>query len=334
MKNDKYGNLYVVDQGNHCVRKIVATCIPPNSPNSTTSATALNICYGQATTLSVLDPGLITWYDYPSGGTSLGTGFTFTTPLLFTDTVFYAEVRTCTSSLTMTAFPINVNSNPIITSTNDTTICNGSVITLNGGGGISYNWSGGVSNGVPFVPNVSSTYTVIGTDTNGCTATASTNIIVNTPDPSFNSSGAILSAVQSGAIYQWYNCDSNLIINNETNQNYNVTGSGTYALIINQGGCVDTSTCLNVTLTGNELELHESSYFLIYPNPASNSTRISFNEQEATKFELMNSQGCRIYEVLSPVEYLIINTTAFPPGVYYARLITKKSSVTQKLIIR
>ncbi len=50
----------------------------------------------------------------------------------------------------------------------DQTVCSGSDVTLSGSGASSYSWNNGVSNGVVFNPTVTKTYTVTGTDANGC----------------------------------------------------------------------------------------------------------------------------------------------------------------------
>jgi len=53
----------------------------------------------------------------------------------------------------------------------DQSICDGSQVTLIGSGATSYTWDNGVTNNTPFTPTASATYTVTGTDANGCTAT-------------------------------------------------------------------------------------------------------------------------------------------------------------------
>ena len=66
--------------------------------------------------------------------------------------------------------------------------------------------------------------------------------------------GATLTAEQSGATYQWLDCDNGYaVIATETNQSYtpsNVTGN--YAVEVTLNGCVDTSACYHVDYTGIE----------------------------------------------------------------------------------
>ena len=75
--------------------------------------------------------------------------------------------------------------------------------------------------------------------------------------------GTQLTADQTGATYQWLDCDNNYaIINGETNQSYNPAGTGNYAVEVNMNGCVDTSACFLVAYTGIE-ELHQTEKELI-----------------------------------------------------------------------
>lgn len=65
--------------------------------------------------------------------------------------------------------------------------------------------------------------------------------------------GALLEADQTGATYQWLDCDNNYaIINGETNQSYTPAVTGNYAVEVNLNGCIDTSTCYLVDYTGIE----------------------------------------------------------------------------------
>ena len=75
---------------------------------------------------------------------------------------------------------VTVNSLPVVIAASSAgSVCAGSSVTLTGIGATYYTWSGGVTNGVSFIPSSSETYTVIGVDANGCTASASQYVQVN-----------------------------------------------------------------------------------------------------------------------------------------------------------
>ncbi|MBA2611275.1 MAG: gliding motility-associated C-terminal domain-containing protein [Bacteroidetes bacterium] len=89
----------------------------------------------------------------------------------------------CTSTASTT---LQVNANPTVTAANSGSYCAGQSFNLTAGGAASYTWSGpnGYSSNVPnpnfnnIAPNLSGTYNLIGA-TGGCTATASTALVVN-----------------------------------------------------------------------------------------------------------------------------------------------------------
>ena len=75
-----------------------------------------------------------------------------------------------------------VNPNPVIDAGADFAVCDGDAVTLSGSGaglGGTYTWDGGVTDGVAFTPAATTTYTVTGTDANGCEGTDDITVTVN-----------------------------------------------------------------------------------------------------------------------------------------------------------
>lgn len=83
--------------------------------------------------------------------------------------------NTGTGSVTINVFP-----DPIVNAGADLTVCEGDEITLSASGADSYVWTNGVQDGVPFIINNTTSYSVTGTDVNGCT---DSDIIVVTVNP-------------------------------------------------------------------------------------------------------------------------------------------------------
>ncbi len=104
--------------------------------------------------------------------------------------VIVTDTNGCVS---MDSVLISINPLPIITSSNDTSLCIGDCYQLNSTGGVSYVWtpSTGLSNDTIFnpvaCPLITTTYLVTGTDGNGCMDTASTTITIN-PLPTITTS--------------------------------------------------------------------------------------------------------------------------------------------------
>ena len=68
--------------------------------------------------------------------------------------------------------------------------------------------------------------------------------------------GSTLASNESGAVYQWIDCDNgNATIVGEVNQTFVATVNGSYAVIVDNGICVDTSACILIDLTDiNEIQ--------------------------------------------------------------------------------
>ncbi len=78
----------------------------------------------------------------------------------------------CTSTASGTQ-TITVNPLPAVSAGNDFTICENDPAVLTGSGASTYVWDNGVTNGTVFNPTTTATYTVVGTDVNGCQETDS-----------------------------------------------------------------------------------------------------------------------------------------------------------------
>ncbi|NOQ75348.1 MAG: hypothetical protein GQ574_25280, partial [Crocinitomix sp.] len=123
------------------------------------------LCAGESITLSGSGAGIGGTYVWDGGITD---GVAFTPGATATYTVTGTDANGCVGTDAVT---ITVNPLPIIDAGADDAICTGESVTLTGSGagiGGTYVWDGGVSDGVAFTPAATATYTVTGTDANGC----------------------------------------------------------------------------------------------------------------------------------------------------------------------
>jgi hypothetical protein len=163
----------------------------PTKPTITNSGLA-TFCQGNSTTLTANStPAGIYNYTWQTGETSQD--------LNVNNSGSYIVTAINSNGCTETSLPyiITVNSLPTITATSTPAsgaICIGSNATLAGAGATSYTWSGGVTNGTAFAPTTTTTYTVTGTDANGCVNTATKSITVNSlPNLTINNPTAVCS---------------------------------------------------------------------------------------------------------------------------------------------
>lgn len=113
-----------------------------NSP-TVSSTSPSSVCgSGTVTLKATASSGNINWYDKPTGGTSLSTNNSFTTPSINSTTTYYAEAISngCKSSRT----PVIATVYPIDTVTEEVVLCQGENITLDASiSGMNYLWSPG-----------------------------------------------------------------------------------------------------------------------------------------------------------------------------------------------
>ena len=149
---------------------VVVNPLPTVTATSTPSGGA--VCIGDNVILNGSGAASFTW----SGGITNGTAFAPTTTTTYT--VTGTDTNGCLNTATKL---VTVNLLPTVTATSTPlsgAVCIGNNATLNGGGAASYTWSGGVTNGTAFAPTTTTTYTVTGTDANGCVNIATKLITV------------------------------------------------------------------------------------------------------------------------------------------------------------
>ncbi|TNE71597.1 MAG: T9SS type A sorting domain-containing protein [Bacteroidetes bacterium] len=120
---------------------------------------------------------------------------------------------------------------------------------------------------------------------NGCDSLVTTMINIS-PLPSADVvlTGNTINAVETGANYQWLDCDNAFSpIAGETGQSYSPASSGNYAVeVTNQNGCVATSACEEVQLVGI-LELSAGD-ITIYPNPTNDFISFKIDNGDITYY--------------------------------------------------
>jgi len=156
-----------------------------NLPN-TPSISSLPICGKGISTITATSNGNILWYSNAAATNLINTGNSFTTNLN-ADIRYYltATIGNCTTLPTL----VNVVINPLPATLflgNDTSICNGDVLTLKAGVYNNYLWQNG-STLPTFAVNTAGTYAVIISNAAGCKSTDSitVNILTNCDDIKF-----------------------------------------------------------------------------------------------------------------------------------------------------
>lgn len=189
---------------------------------------------------------------------------------------------------------INYNplSPPTLTASGATTFCQGDSVMLTASTANSYLWSDG-STTQSITVSTSSNYSVTVTDENGCSTTSTPEAIeVNVADTSITVNEFALTSNATSATYQWLTCPTFSIISGEINQSYFPSQNGSYAAMITQNGCTDTSNCYQVTATGL-LFTSDATSIVVYPNPTNSLLTVKSIGlvNDTYKMTLSNSLG-------------------------------------------
>jgi len=209
-------------------------------PSVSATASPAAICNGASSVLTASGANTYSWSH------SLGTGSSKTVSPNSTTT--YTVTVTTTAGCTGTA-TVSVTVNPlpsVSASASPAAICNGASSVLTASGANTYSWNtGGNTASITVTPSSTTTYSVTGTSTAGCTGTATVSVTVNslptvtaTASSSTICNGATSVLTASGAnTYSW-NTGGNtasITVTPSSTTTYTVTGTTT-------AGCTSTAS--------------------------------------------------------------------------------------------
>ena len=128
--------------------------------------------------------------------------------------------------------------------------------------------------------------------------------------------GGLLTADESGAVYQWLNCPAMSPISGAISQSYNATANGEYAVIVTNNGCSDTSSCHTVIEVGI-IENDFRDKLLLHPNPTSGNFSIDLGSmQESVSISITDITGRLVHSKTFKNSQLLNLKLAEPKGVY------------------
>jgi len=198
------------------------------------------VCDGDQATLSGSGATSYTWDN------SVLDGVAFTPLSIATYTVTGTDGNGCVSS---DQVEVSLNALPTVSAGTDVSVCTGDSAILNGSGAVSYIWDNGIMDGVHFIPVAANTYTVTGTDGNGCANTDQVDVTLNSlptvgagADQTVCEGDPVTVSGTGASSYTWDNGVSDgVAFNANTTTTYTVTGADV-------NGCENTDDLL-VTVT-------------------------------------------------------------------------------------
>ena len=281
------------------------------------------VCAGESVTLTATGTGTISW----NNGVADGAGFVPTATTNYTITLTSGACSNTDQVL------VTVNPLPTVSAGADQTVCAGSSVTLNGSGVTNLSWNNGVIDGTSFLPTVTNTYTVTGTDANLCTNTDQVIVNVN-PVPTATASPSTtttLIAGPAGQDYQWINCVNDQPVNGATNASYTATANGSYAVeVTNSFGCSSTSNCVIISVVGINENNAEAS-ISVYPNPTKGKVNLKMPTEQAS-VSVYNALGKVIANYNNVQNGATIDLSNNPNGVYLIHVATEKGTSILRVV--
>jgi predicted outer membrane repeat protein len=254
----------------------------------------------------------------------------------------------CGLTVTSDSASLTVNSAPAQPSTisGNSSVCASTTNTYSispVSGATGYTWAvpgGATINSGQGTPSISVIYgansgSVSVTASNACgTSSAQTKAVtVNaSPNNGVTQSGTTLTATETGATYQWLDCNNgNAPISGATSQSYTATANGSYAVEVTKNGCKATSTCTNISTVG--IEAHAQTVFNIYPNPASNEITIELYQQGEYTLKIIDVTG----KVVADFGKVYQNNQTYTighlsEGIYFIQVKTNNGVAIKKIV--
>ena len=281
------------------------------------------ICAGASVTLTATGTGTLSW----NNGVTNGVAFNPSATTTYTVTLTSGACSNTDQVL------VTVNSLPTVSAGADQTVCAGESVTLVGSGVTNLAWNNGVVDGTDFTPTATGTYTLTGTDANGCSNTDQVTITVN-PVPTATatiSSGTTLVAGPAGQSYQWINCATSQPISGATSATYVATANGNYSVVVtNTNGCSSTSSCVTVNSAGIN-ENKEESTISVYPNPTKGKVNLTIPTEQAN-VSIYNALGKVIANYSNVQNGATIDLSNNPNGVYLIHVATEKGTSILRVV--
>lgn len=196
-------------------------------------------------------------------------------------------------------------------------LCSGDSTVLSGSGADAYTWDNSLIDGDTVAPSATSSYIVVGTDTNGCMNTDTVEIEVNDlPNVAANASETEVCEDEtvvlygSGALtYSWSGSVTDSVA-------YQVTATDTfYVTGTDTNGCAAMDSIVIEMVDCAGLESYENRHISFYPNPSHGSFTFQTDQPGGT-LKIIDAQGKLLQEKELLENKSAIATSGWQNGIY------------------
>jgi hypothetical protein len=322
---------YTVTGSNGSCISTGVKCVTIQQAGLITISGNTNVCKGSTTSFLASGANSYTW--------NTGANNALITVLPSTNTCFYVNGTTSGGCPASGSICVNVLPLPTVSITGNNVICTGQQGTvLHATGAQNYTWSTGAPSPSIFVnPPVSTTYTVYGVGSNGCTGKATVTVTIKptptlmvVPHDSIICPGEqVFLAVSGAQSYSWSNGANtpSILVSPTANVTYTVNGS--------TNGCSSTAI-INIIVSNctGVSKNHEANHTInLYPNPVQNVVSIISNSGDNVSYSLFDATGRLVLEG-SFTKARNVNMSELPDGIYIIRFDSTGRTTYQKIVLQ
>ncbi|MEN9339086.1 MAG: hypothetical protein RIQ62_398, partial [Bacteroidota bacterium] len=159
----------------------------------------------------------------------------------------------------------------------------------------------------------------------GCDSIAHLQLYLTYLNDTVQQTGNLLTASTSSptALFQWVNCHQAYApITGATNASYTPSSVGSYAVIIQDNGCTDTSVCFTIAASHTNDWMQDENWE-VYPNPSASRFQIRMPlSNEAYTWKVFDSNG-RLVMYNQEAQYtsnFTLQLTNQSPGLYWLEI--------------
>lgn len=170
----------------------------------------------------------------------------------------------------------------------------------------------------------------------GCDSIIQLNLFSLSVNTGVTQTGNVLTANHTGTFYQWLDCNNNYApIPGATSKTFTATANGSYAVIVLQGSCKDTSICYTVSNVGFAENLPGVS-ILIQPTITVGPVRIRIEGDQAGYPVKISDISGRILQqslYINRQDYTL-DLGGLPSGTYFLEVSTDKGRSVKRILRR
>lgn len=286
------------------------------------TATSSTICAGDNSTLTVSGANSYTW------NTGATTSSIIATPSVTSTYTVNGAFGVCNASASNT---ITVNPLPVI-NVNSGAICTGNSFTITSSGANTYTYSSGST---VVTPTANTSYSVSGTDANGCIGNSISSVSVNPlPMVMANTSNTLLCSGQTATLsvsgitsYTWSTLENtaSIAVSPTTTTTYTVNGTDANGCAGSTSISQSVSLCTDITGINGTIGM-----FNVYPNPTTGTFIIELTTN--SQINITNALGQVIYTGTKDAGKHYLDIQNQSTGIYYVKVIQQDKQHIIKLI--